>query len=238
MVINGGEKDNAIAKTCEAAIAVLPQETQKVKKIIKDTFEEIKDEYKVTDTNAKIAINEMDENLVDVFSGPATLAVIIALVNMPNGIQRMNPEVEGMVQTSLNLGILRTDFNKVKLSYAVRSSKDSEKSYIIEKLRSLTEIFGGEIKVSGAYSGWEYKSDSRLREISIEAFKELYGREPLVEGIHAGLECGLFADKIKDLDAISIGPDMREVHTTGERLCISSSKRTFELIIKILEMLK
>lgn len=238
ITVNGGEKDNVIAKNSEAAIAVLPDMAEKTKDIIQNTFAEIKEEYKVTDPNAQITLNEIDENLVQAFSGAATLAVIIALVNMPNGIQRMNPEMAGMVQTSLNLGILRTDVNTVKLSYAVRSSKESEKNYLIEKLRSLTEIFGGTVNCNGIYPGWEYRADSKLREVAVEAFKDIYDREPVVEGIHAGLECGLFAAKLENLDAISLGPDMRGVHTTNEKLSISSTERTWKLVLKILERLK
>lgn len=238
MAVNGGEKDNAIAKISEAAIAVNPEAVEKAKEIIENTFTEIKEEYETTDPDAKIQMNVTEEGLSEALSGPATLAVIISLVNMPNGIQRMNPDIPDMVQTSLNLGMLRTNENTVTLSYAVRSSKESEKHFLVEKLRSLTEIFGGEVKVSGAYPGWEYKADSKLRDIAVKAYETLYGEEPVVEGIHAGLECGLFADKIDGLDAISFGPDMRDVHTTDEILSISSTERTWELLLKILEMLK
>ena len=238
VAVNGGEKDNAIAKFSEAAIAVLPETVDKVKQIIEDTFYEIKDEYKVTDSDAKIAVNVIDSNLVEAFSDAATLATIIALVNMPNGVQRMNPEIEGMVQTSLNLGILRTERNAVKLSYAVRSSSESEKKFLIEKLRSLTEIFGGTVDISGEYPGWEYKADSRLRDVMVESYKELYGQEPVVEGIHAGLECGIFASKLPGLDAVSFGPQMNGIHTTNEVLSISSTKRTWELVVKTLAALK
>lgn len=238
VAVNGGEKDNAIAKFSEAAIAVLPETVDKVKQIIEDTFYEIKGEYKVTDPDAKIAVNVIDSNLVEAFSDAATLATIIALVNMPNGVQRMNPEIEGMVQTSLNLGILRTEKNAVKLSYAVRSSSESEKKFLIEKLRSLTEIFGGTVDISGVYPGWEYKADSRLRDVMVESYKELYGQEPVVEGIHAGLECGIFASKLPGLDAVSFGPQMNGIHTTNEVLSISSTKRTWELVVKTLAALK
>ena len=184
-------------------------------------------------------MNVIEEGLIEPLSGPATLATVILLANMPNGVQRMNPEMPEMVQTSLNLGIVRTQMDAVKLSYSVRSSSESEKNYLIEKLRSLTEIFGGEIKCEGVYPGWEYNANSRLRNTCIEAYKELYdGKEPIVEGIHAGLECGLFASKLEGLDAISFGPDMRHVHTTDERLSISSTQRTWKLLVKILEMLK
>ena len=239
MAVNGGEKDNAIANASEAAIAVLPEVMEKAKDIVNNTFLEVKEEYKITDSNAKLTMNVIEEGLIEPLSGPATLATVILLANMPNGVQRMNPEMPDMVQTSLNLGIVRTQMDAVKLSYSVRSSSESEKNYLIEKLRSLTEIFGGEIKCEGVYPGWEYNANSRLRNTCIEAYKELYdGKEPIVEGIHAGLECGLFASKLEGLDAISFGPDMRHVHTTDERLSISSTQRTWKLLVKILEMLK
>lgn len=236
--INGGEKDNVIAKVSEAAIAVNKEAVEKAKEIIENTFNEVKDEYKTTDPDAKLQTNVIEEQFMDVMSGATTLATIISLVNMPNGIQRMNNEIEGMVQTSLNLGILRTTETNVALSYSVRSSVESEKQFLIEKLRSLTEIFGGTLEMSGEYPGWEYKADSKIREVSVKAYEELYKEEPVVEGIHAGLECGLFADKIEGLDAISFGPTMKNVHTTDEMLSISSTERTWNLITKILEMLK
>jgi dipeptidase D len=238
MAVNGGEKDNVIAKISEAAIAVLPETVDTAKSIIEKTFEEIKDEYSITDPNAKIIINVIEEGFHESLSGPATLAAIISLVNMPNGIQKMNPSVSGMVQTSLNLGVIRTELNEVKLTYCVRSSKESEKKYLIEKLRSLTEIFGGTINVKGEYPAWEYREHSHIREVAIAAYKEIYDKEPIVEGVHAGLECGIFAGEIKDLDAISLGPDIKNVHTTEEALCISSTERTWKLLVKILEMLK
>ena len=236
--VNGGEKDNAIAKISEAAIAVLPETVEKTQEIIERTFAEVKEEYQPTDPNAKIQINVMEEGLCEAISDMATLSVVVSLATMPNGIQRMNPDMPQMVQTSLNLGILRTDEKTVTLSYAVRSSKETEKNFLIEKLRAMTEIFGGEIKVSGTYPGWEYKADSTLRDTAVKAYESLYGKEPVVEGIHAGLECGMFADKIENLDAISFGPSMKDVHTTDEKLSISSTERTWKLLVKILEMLK
>ena len=119
---NGGEKDNAIAKISEAAIAVLPETVEKTKEIIEHTFAEVKEEYQSTDPNAKIQINVMEEGLCEAISDMATLSVVVSLATMPNGIQRMNPDMPQMVQTSLNLGILKTDEKTVTLSYAVRSS--------------------------------------------------------------------------------------------------------------------
>ena len=206
--IGGGEKDNAIAKRSEAVIAVNADDIARIKDIIKDTFEEIKAEYSVTEPSMKIDVEEINRGMTKSMTKEDTLSVITLLVNMPNGIQKMNPEIENMVQTSLNLGILKTADCEVILSYAVRSSNDTERDFLVEKLRLLTECFGGRVDTFGEYPGWEYKNDSKLRDISIKAYKELYKKEPIVEGIHAGLECGIFADKIDGLDAISFGPDM------------------------------
>lgn len=238
ITINGGEKDNAIAKLSEAALAVLPENMEKAKQIINTTFKEVQDEYKHTDSDMRLTMNELPDQLLQVTTVPTTIRTIMTLVNMPDGVQRMSHDVEGMVQTSLNLGILRTNEREISFSYSVRSSKASEKKFLIEKIRSLTELLGGQITVSGEYPAWEYKEDSKVRDIMVRAYKEIYGKEPVVEGIHAGLECGIFSSKIENLDCISFGPQMENIHTTNEKLSISSTERTWELLLKTLEMLQ
>lgn len=236
--INGGEKDNAIAKFCDVSIAVSKDSVEAAKQRVQEIFHEIKEEHKTTDPDARIQVSAAEEKQVEAFLKDDAHKVIAALVNLPNGIQRMNPEIEGLVQTSLNLGILRTEAEGVKLSYAVRSSSETEKNFLIEKISSLTEALGGKIEIIGAYPGWEYRADSRLREVMVESYKALYGEEPVVEGIHAGLECGIFASKLEDLDAVSFGPQMKDIHTTNEVLSISSTRRTWELLLKAFAALK
>ena len=237
--VNGGEKDNAIAKFSEASVAVLPEELEAAKQIVEDTFVQIKEEYKVTDPNAKLTVNVKEAANVETFTEDTTFAVVTAMVHMPNGVQRMNPEIEGLVQTSLNMGILTTEESEVQMTFAVRSSSETEKQYLIDQLTSLTETLGGNVEIAGPYPGWEYKADSRLREVMVEAYKHLYnGEEPVVEGIHAGLECGIFASKLPGLDAVSFGPQMEHIHTTNEVLSISSTERTWELVVKTLAALK
>ena len=124
------------------------------------------------------------------------------------------------------------------LSYAVRSSSESEKWYLVDSMRNLTEALGGTVDVSGIYPGWEYRAESRLRDVMVEAYKKQYGEEPVVEGIHAGLECGIFASKLEGLDAVSFGPQMEHIHTTNEVLSISSTKRTWDLVVSVLAALK
>lgn len=150
----------------------------------------------------------------------------------------MNPEIEGLVQTSLNLGILRTNEDSVDLSYAVRSASEHEKQFLIDKMNNLAVLLGGSTEITGPYPGWEYRADSRLRDVLVDTYRELYGKDPVVGGIHAGLECGLFASKMGEIDAVSLGPQMEGIHTVNEVLSISSVQRTWELVTKALAALK
>ncbi|MDO4169077.1 MAG: aminoacyl-histidine dipeptidase [Lachnospiraceae bacterium] len=238
VTLSGGEKDNAIAKFSEAVVAVPEDLLPQAKDAVEQTFAKIQEEYKAVEPSLKLSTDTMETKSIICMAKTSTKAVIMALVTMPNGIQRMNPEMEGMVQTSLNLGIMKTEEEYVVLSFAVRSSSQTEKEYLIDKLCALTGIFGGTVQVVGNYPGWEYKADSKLRTVMVEAYKEQSGEEAVIEGIHAGLECGIFASKLPGLDAISFGPQMRDVHTTNEVLSISSTKRTWELLLKTLAKLK
>lgn len=245
--INGGEKDNAIALSCQVEIAVPADKAEEVKNKMQETFAIVAEEYKVTDPNAALHVEAGDADKADgtaqstdvqALTAKDTAAVIQALLHMPYGIQRMNPEVEGLVQTSLNLGILRTNETSVDLSYAVRSASEHEKQFLIDKMDALAVLLGGTTEISGPYPGWEYRADSRLRDVLVDTYRELYGNDPVVEGIHAGLECGLFASKMGDIDAVSLGPQMEGIHTVNEVLSISSVQRTWELVTKALAALK
>ena len=245
--INGGEKDNAIALSCQVEIAVPADKAEEVKNKMQETFAIVAEEYKVTDPNAALHVEAGDADKADgtaqstdvqALTAKDTAAVIQALLHMPYGIQRMNPEVEGLVQTSLNLGILRTNETSVDLSYAVRSASEHEKQFLIDKMDALAVLLGGTTEISGPYPGWEYRADSRLRDVLVDTYRELYGKDPVVEGIHAGLECGLFASKMGDIDAVSLGPQMEGIHTVNEVLSISSVQRTWELVTKALAALK
>ena len=237
ITVDGGVADNAIPTEAEAAIVVLEENKDETIKILNDTFAEIKDEYKNTDPDVKLTINEVGEQDVRALGDGSTLATIIVLANMPAGIQRMN-SVLGSVETSLNLGKLRTQDDRVTLNFSVRSSKYTAKMNIVEQIRALTEIFGGEITTSGEYPGWEPLEDSRARNVLEKNFKELFGKDPKIASIHAGLECGMFCDKIKGLDAISFGPQADDIHTTEEKVSILSAQRYWKLILKTLEDLK
>ena len=146
----------------------------------------------------------------------------------------MSGDVEGLVETSLNMGILSLKKEQMNLGFSVRSSIESAKYMLEEKLYALTQSLGGSCKSAGDYPGWAYRVDSPLRESMTAVYKEMFGKEPKIEAIHAGLECGFFLGKIPELDCVSIGPDMKDIHTTEETMSISSVKRVWEFILKVL----
>ena len=149
----------------------------------------------------------------------------------------MSADVEGLVETSLNLGILKTEGGEVSMTFSVRSSVNTEKLALIETLKQTGEKYGASYTESGAYPAWEYQKESHLRDVMVRTFERMYGREPVVEAIHAGLECGLFSDKIKGLDCVSFGPDMKDIHTTREQLNVASAARTWDYLLAVLEQL-
>ena len=147
----------------------------------------------------------------------------------------MSADIEGLVETSLNMGIVALNEKELHLEFAVRSSVISARDAVTARIRNLVEFVGGSLEVTGIYPAWEYKKDSVMREDAVRIFEQMYGKTPKIEAIHAGLECGILAGKIGDLDGISIGPDMIGIHTFEEKLSISSTKRVYEFVLEVLK---
>ena len=169
---------------------------------------------------------------------PSVCSPVIAHQCAPNGVQEMSREVEGLVQTSLNLGILATYGEEVRATFCVRSNINSQKEMLLHRLELLCGALGGTFLVSGTYPAWEYRADSPLRCLMAEVFAEQYGHTPTVEVIHAGVECGLLADKLPGLDCVSIGPDLTEIHTPRERMHVASVRRTWALLTETLRRIR
>ncbi|MBR1741599.1 MAG: aminoacyl-histidine dipeptidase [Lachnospiraceae bacterium] len=175
---------------------------------------------------------------VSALNGETTEKIITALVTLPNGIQKMSHDIEGLVQTSLNLGILQTKEREITFSFAVRSNVSTEKEELTDRISCLMETLGGNVTLSGDYPAWEYKKDSPLRELMVSIFEKQYGKKPVIEALHAGVECGLFAGKMEELDCVSFGPDMKDIHTPKESMDVESVRRTWEYTLEILKNLK
>ena len=222
-----------------------PGEEEIFMDIIKEQQEIITKEYHKTDANMSIEgfleVSKEDEASA---AGKMPLtevcgnAVIAALRTFPWGVQKMSQDMEGLVQTSLNPGILATKEDEISLTFSVRSSVASEKEELYERLVCLTESLGGKVNRSSDYPAWEYVEDSKLRILMGDTYREMYKKEPVMEVIHAGVECGLFSEKMPGLDCVSYGPDIFDIHTPQERLSISSTKRIYEYTVEVLKRLK
>ncbi len=147
----------------------------------------------------------------------------------------MSADIKGLVETSLNMGIVDLKDDRAMVQFSVRSSLEGAKNVLIEKLENIAAMAGASQEVRGDYPGWAYKKESPFRDKSVEVFCRLYGKEPKIQAIHAGLECGLLSAKIPGLECISIGPDMKDIHTTEERLSISSTERVWNYVLELLK---
>ncbi len=231
--INGGDKGNAIPPVCEIKFSVSNPLDFKSK--AEEYLKTVKTEISAREPEfiSEISVGEEKESLV--ISEKDKQNLITALLCAPNGVMEMSAEIEGLVETSLNLGILETEENCITFSFALRSNKASAMKFLEEKLTAFFNLFDAQIKTGGHYPAWEFNSNSALQKIYIDAYTELFGSAPRVEAIHAGLECGVFAGNIPNFDAIAIGPQMYDVHTVNERLSISSTAEIYKLLLKILE---
>ncbi len=226
--INGGQKDNAIPVLCEAVIACDTDPT-----LLAEAFATL---HRI-DTDPNLTLSVVPTTAQRVMTADSTARVVEFLTTVPNGIQAMSADIEGLVQTSLNLGILTTDDAALHATFAVRSSKNEEKASLLSRLAFVALAFGGTCATHGHYPAWEYRQDSRLREVMCRVWENQTGTAPTVLAIHAGLECGLFCEKLPGLDAVSIGPDMRDIHTCRERLSVSSTARVYEYLCGVLKEL-
>lgn len=222
----GGEQDNAIPDRAKA-VFVLPEEQ----------IDGAAEKFHAVKAGAVCSFTCAAHAPVDALSAEDSRKAMELILSAPNGVQAMEPDLPGQVRTSLNLGILRLQEGKLRLTWSVRSSSAEEKETLIARLRALAEGRGASFSRRGDYPAWEYRKDSPLRETMTAVFREQYGREPAVETIHAGLECGLFAQKLPGLDAVSLGPDMRDIHSPREKLSISSVGRTWEYLLGVLARL-
>ncbi len=234
--VYGGAKDNAIPVSAYAAVAVNTGKTEELKSAVAAFFKDIASEYATTDGNIRISIEEVTkENTGKSMTKEATNKVIYMLTCLPNGIQRMSPDVDGLVQTSLNMGILTHIEDSITLTFCVRSSVASEKDMLKRRLSQMMSAIGGDVMFEGDYPGWQYKVDSKLRDLMKEVYITIYNEEPEIEAVHAGVECGFFADKLPGLDCVSIGPNLFEIHTFRESMDIPSVGRTYRLVTETLK---
>jgi dipeptidase D len=230
--IKGGTADNAICNACEAIVLCKPVEPE-LFEIIKY---EILENYLSVETGARLVMDRIAEKpeAYKWYHNPDT-ALSHLLTSLPNGVIGMSKDIEGLVETSLNHGIISMDEIGVSLSISVRSNDDDKKDELIKSLLDICGTHNAEASLRGEYPGWKYRQNSPIRDKMVSIYREMYGAEPEIQALHAGLECGVFAAKIPNLDCVSFGPNMYDIHTTKERLSLSSAERVWNYLLKVLQ---
>lgn len=234
--VNGGTKRNAIPLSFAAEVAV--NDADKFINVLNEYITIVENEIKDREENFSVTVEKGAKSNLAVLDDESTNKVIYMLNTTPNGVIEMSAKIENLVETSLNLGVLKTAENEIIMQYALRSNKKTALDFLTDKMVSFAKYNKCGAVVSGRYEPWEYKENSPLRKLYVEEYKNKFNEDVIVAAIHAGLECAVFSSKIDDIDCISIGPDMFDVHTVNERLSISSTKQIFELLLKVIARCK
>ena len=231
--INGGSKDNAIASICEAVIATA--DAQKTTALLQQTAKDISAEL-VGDDKGFVVVVEPTKAPESMFSATDSAQLIALLAAVDNGVKEMNYNIKGLPEWSRNLGVITTEGNVVELTFSSRSAIESRLDASIDELDAFAAITGCTTKHYSRYPGWDYAPVSELRDLYARAYREITGKDAVVDVIHAGLECGIIVSKLPELDVISVGPDMRDVHSPDERLNLASVEVFWKTIEKLIEM--
>ena len=232
--LEGGSRETAIAATAAAVIGVAAGSADTVVEIAASCGAVFAKEYAATEPGLTVTAKVLNSETVSALTAESTALVTRVLQALPDGVQAMSMDMPGLVQTSLNFGILQLREAELYCANTVRSSMTTQKLWILDKVRSIAALAGGTTEVTGSYPGWSYNPNSVVKDTILSVYKDLFGKEATVDAVHAGIECGLFADSIPNLDCVSIGPEMADVHTPREHLSISSTARTYALLREVL----
>ena len=233
--IGGGLTDTAIPREAKAEIIIDEQYIDTLETIIEKYSRIICEEFEGIEDNMMIYAENKGEDESMCLTSGSKRNIGFILNTVPDGIIKMSRKNEGLVRTSLNCGIMKLTENEFVLTVNMRSLAESEKEALADKIEYLTEMAGGRFSEEYDYPAWEFESDSALRDIAFEAYQRVFGKNPTLRGFHAGLECGVFFKKIKDVDIISFGPDILNIHTPKERLDSASAGRVYEYLLEVLE---
>ena len=240
--VEGGTKDNAIPTDSSLLVSCEEEDMEYIRGMVENENDVYHLEYRDQDPGIRLTVSFQPESEYEQKTGtqivPLTESsarkLVRLLYTLPAGVQNMHPEIPDLVQTSLNLGILRTEEDAVKAVFLVRSNVNHEREELVRRIEGIAAEQGGSIHIISSYSAWEFKPGSQLTEVIRECYREQYQEEILVETIHAGLECGIFTAEIPELDAVSFGPALYDIHSTAETMDVESVKRTWKLLLSVL----
>ncbi len=225
----GGQKDNAIPRHTVCTIATATDPSAAAAAFLAANRADSEPGLHITVTAAPTAARAANE--------ASSLAAAKLLATVKNGVQAMCADIPALPETSLNLGVLEMADDVLRATFSVRSAVGAKKAALLNDLKATAEQYGAAYDDHAHYPAWEYQYNSPLQQVMVAAYEALYGKQPAIAVIHAGLECGLFSDKLPGLDAVSIGPDALDIHTTEEKMCIPSVARTYEYVCAVLRTL-
>lgn len=238
MKLQGGTVGNAIPCSASAMLVASEDDLAALQAACEGCAAALVREYAVTDPEMTVGLTAGEWAEVSAMDARSTAAVLFLLTQMPQGVQAMSQDIPDLVQTSCNLGVVRMEEDALRLELHVRSNVDSQKLWLCRRVEALLRAVGGTVTRQGVYPAWEFRRHSPLRELVAERCRSVFGAEPQVSAIHAGLECGFFCGKAPELDCVSIGPDILDIHSPQERLSISSTQRVYDLLLQVLERSK
>ena len=236
--LDGGSKSNAIPRETDAIILVKTDDKALVEKRLLELEKIFKTEMRTSDPDVRVEFEVLTTKPQKMLSKAATNNVINYLYLLINGVTSMSMDIKGLVESSLNLGVVFTNKDSIEFVSSIRSSVRSLKNELTNRLIVTAKLNGGGVVTESAYPEWSYNPDSKIRTIFEEVYEKMYKNKPHITAIHAGLECGLFAEKFQQLDAISFGPNIYDVHTPNEHMSISSIQRMWEYLLEVLKNIK
>lgn len=236
--IAGGAKSNAIPREAEVLLVLTDGDKDNLIEAVSALNAEILEEIRTQDEGFHLELSELPGTAFEAYDADTTQKAIDLLLLLPDGVESYSQDIPGLVQTSLNLGVLYEEDGELCYDFAVRSSVNSQKEALMERIRLLAQRLGAQAVIASSYPAWKYNRDSKLRDTFIRVYEEKYGVSPKIEAIHAGLECGILSDRIPGADMISLGPNLYDVHTPDEHMSLSSVKNVYEFLLDVLKALK
>ena len=234
---DGGNLRNAIAREARATVLIPNNKKQDFLTGFKQFASDVKFEYEHNEPYLKIQLEEtaLPDFIIDI---KTQKNLFNALYACPHGILEMSTRMEGMVETSTNFASVKfMEGNKIMITTSQRSELESRKYYAAEMVKSVFEMAGANVKHTDGYPGWTPNPDSEILKITVDSYKKLFGNEPIVRSIHAGLECGLFLEKYPHLDMVSFGPTILGAHSPEERLDIETTEKFWKHLVDVLEQI-
>ena len=236
--IHGGLKTNAIPRESVATILLSANDVQKVEEKVNEWTRILQQELRAVDPDVYVSLTKIEENVEKVFAKVTQKQLISSLFLIPNGIQSMSMDIPGLVESSTNLGVIETIHNEIKLRNEVRSSVSSLKERIVDEIKHIAQLVGAQFEKESEYPEWPYNPNSPIRDLFEKVHKEKYNTDAEIFAVHAGIECSVFVQKMPELDAISLGPDIFNVHTPDEHVSIPSVMNNWEYFIEVMRETK